>query len=443
METDATLNSGIKAPRSPGTGQKRIAKSKDSKKPTPSKRLLGTNFFFLNDIECLRDMFHTVVPILVQTDKQRRSAMSAVAKRLAALTEKKKPDKNELLNEVMALTEAARKLDRANLFFRSNSIISLVARYEEFFRDLTQTIFEAHPDRLKSQDRTINYEEAIALGSIDELKAKFIEKEVDRISKQPFDDQFRILKALTGVSCEELKVWPRFIEVLERRHVHAHCGGCATPKYIRVCKEYKVQIDPSITVGKYLRVDENYFEQAYSALFEVGFFIGQGVYRKIFPKDLVPADETLVDIGVRLLQAEQWDLAATVFAYGVGLPPHLTSDDNHRRVFLINNSIALKFSGRAEEARSLVKSVDWTAADEKFNLAVAVLGDDFARAERIMSQMKKDRPVREWDYRTWPLFREFRVSKEFQRGFRKVFKKDFAEISKEDVNKQLPAEGPA
>ncbi len=108
--------------------------------------------------------------------------------------------------------------------------------------------------------------------------------------------------------------------------------------------------------------------------------------------------------------------------------------------FLINLCIALKFAGK--EFTSRLNSVDWTSFHPKYHFAVAVLEDRFTEAEKLMRTPAVYETVGEFNFKTWPLLREFRKTDQFQRTFKAVFKKDFAEQIMEDAAQQIKAEQP-
>ena len=68
-------------------------------------------------------------------------------------------------------------------------------------------------------------------------------------------------------------------------------------------------------------------------------------------------------------------------------------------------------------------SEDWTASNDVFRLADAVLLDDFERAASHMRRIGRESSPTEADYKEWPLFPWFRQSKEFETVFEEVFGK--------------------
>jgi hypothetical protein len=100
-------------------------------------------------------------------------------------------------------------------------------------------------------------------------------------------------------------------------------------------------------------------------------------------------------------------------------------------MYLINKCIALRQLGKQKETVDLLESMDWSAAHPKFVLAVHTLKEEYDQAEEIMSSMNGDEPS-EYDFLTWPLFKDFRKTEFFKRAFKKVYGKEYEiEVVKE------------
>ena len=177
-------------------------------------------------------------------------------------------------------------------------------------------------------------------------------------------------------------------------------------------------------MGKEIPVSEDYFDRSVEIVYELGLYIAQSITRRLFPKNLKIIDRDLLDWGFDHLQGERWEFAAIVFQYGIDLPDKYISDDESRRLFVMNRAIAYKESGKIKEMQELLESVDWSAASARFLLVREVLSENFDAAEQIMGRMGKNE-VPDGGFQTWPAFRDFRGTEEFTRGYKKIFGKDF------------------
>jgi hypothetical protein len=286
---------------------------------------------------------------------------------------------------------------------------------------------------LKGSDRKITYGEAVQLTNLDELKARFIDEEVDTAMRSSHEEQFRYLEKLANSDKlrEEVGTWSGLVELIERRNVFAHSGGVTSRQYLAVCKRNGVNTGGS-KEGDPLRTDTAYYDKACDIIIETAVKIAQTVCRRLFPGELEAADSFLTDDGVKFLREERWTLALTLFDYAAGLPLKYVSDDASRRISLINKCIALKALGKKDLALDALQLLDWSAADEKFKLAVAVIRDEYDKAEESMYKAGKAEAVSETSFIEWPLFRDFRNTEQFRRAFQKLFGKDYR-ISAADV----------
>jgi hypothetical protein len=65
---------------------------------------------------------------------------------------------------------------------------------------------------------------------------------------------------------------------------------------------------------------------------------------------------------------------------------------------------------------------DWSASTERFQLADAMIRDDYNRAMKIAQKLgKSDEYLTKNAYREWPLFRDFRKQPAFATTFESVF----------------------
>lgn len=408
--------------------------------PEPHRQLQHIIEAFLIDLECIREMFEVVVPILRQKDGARKARIIEIVDSLTALVSEEEDDPVEepqapvdiktLYEETMSLHDAIRKLNRADAMFHQNVILILVSRYDRFLSEIYSHILRRNPSKLESSEKNLSYNEILQLGSIEEAIDRFVSKEVDGWLRQSHIEKLESLdtKLKLGLA-ENMTCWEAFVELAERRHIFAHTGGQVTSQYIRVCGENKIVVE--VEEGEHLEVDETYFENAYRCLFEIGVRIGQAVWRRLYLDKLESADSSLNFMGYRLLLSEQWDLAGIVFDFALGLPGRFISSDETYKRYLVNRCIALKQSGREKEKLNLLDSVDWSATHPRFVLAVNVLKEEYEQAETVMSSMNGRDPS-EHDFLTWPLFRDFRETECFRRAFKRLYDKEYeVEVARE------------
>jgi hypothetical protein len=210
----------------------------------------------------------------------------------------------------------------------------------------------------------------------------------------------------------------------ERRNLFVHTGGVVTNQYLSKCAKFYSAQQKHPKLGEHLEIPTEYHTKATEMFMEIGLRIGQGIARRIFPDDLEAADIALNRYGFDLLCAENWQAAKLVFKFARTIPDKLTSKEEYRRIFLINLAIAYKWGAEASRSTELLKSVDWSACGPKFLIAEAALHGNFKEAAKIMSEISIE-TLSAHDYRTWPVFRDFRKSPEFAEKYKILFKEDF------------------
>ena len=152
----------------------------------------------------------------------------------------------------------------------------------------------------------------------------------------------------------------------------------------------------------------------------VGVMLGQTLWRKVLDDELEKADSHLSSIVFDYLQMEHWGNAISVSKFALGLPK--ISTDEMERIFSVNHAIALSAIDKKKAAKTVLDRKDWSATTYDFKLAYAILTEDYQEAETLMCKLGKEGElIVELAYHEWPLFREFRDSKEFFRGYEKVY----------------------
>ncbi len=317
---------------------------------------------------------------------------------------------------------------------------SLIHQYDAYLGKLLRVAFYVTPDALNASEKQLTFSELLTFSGIDAAREYLIEKEIETVIRGSHDDQFSWIEKRFGlVLRKDLPSWPKFIEMTERRHLFVHCDGAVSSQYLAVCKKHKAAIDNAVCVGKQIGITKPYFDQAYECILEIGVKLGHVLWRKLQPDSLEKADMALHNTTFDLLLDERYSLAKTLLQF-VTMTLKKHSSEEVKRMNLINLAIAHYCLGEKEDTISLLDGNDWSACTDKFKLAVAVLHDDYTKATNIMQRIGKKGEVTREAYSSWPLFRDFRKSKEFLSTYRKLFGKEFVVPQTEtdqrlDINK--------
>ena len=302
-------------------------------------------------------------------------------------------------------------------------LVSLVSQYDAFIGNLLRNAYYLKPDMLNASQRQLTFSELVQLQSVEAAREHLIEKEVESVLRTSHSDQFEWMESRFGIPLrKELHCWPAFIEVTERRNLFVHCDGIVSSQYISVCKSHSCAgVLPDS--GDMLGVSPKYFAQAYQCLFELGVKLGQVLWRKLKPDEMEQADDNLNDICFDLLKEENFVLAEALLHFAANVLKHHSSDIC-RRVFIINYAIALK-AQKNDQYIKLLEHEDWSSCREYLQLAISVLYEKYDEAARIMKSIGRKGKPSESDYKSWPLFREFRQTDIFKKTYRSVYRREF------------------
>ncbi len=316
---------------------------------------------------------------------------------------------------------------------------SLVHQYDAFLGRMLRVAFYLKPETLNSSQKQMTFSDLMSFNSLDEAREHMIEKEIESIIRDNHDDQFTLMENRFGLALrKDLPAWPAFIEMTERRNLFVHCDGVVSSQYLSVCQKHGVSTDKELRPGEPLHVTREYFEGAVDCILEIGVKLGHVLWRKLQPNQLAAADNSLHRITYDLLLDEKYLLAKTLLHFASNILKKHSSESMHR-MNLINLAIAHYHLDEKPKANQLIDSQDWSACEDKFKLAVAVLRDDYPGAEKLMKKIGKKGEVTREDYSSWPLFRTFRESREFLRTYKKLFGTDFL-VPKEDIEQGLNTE---
>lgn len=412
--------------------RKRVSMGK-KKKNIPTKKLNPIGIEISQFVFQLESLFKAVEPTMSALGDNYKKVGDSFEKFLNSRGHKSRNRKKEVSFRIRPadlshLLKLRKEINSATLAIHYLPIlfhVSLTSQFDAYLRRLLSAIFSLRPELLNSSQKTVTYSDLSTHKSIEDIRNFIIDKEIDTVLRDGHSEQFDWMENRFGLSLrKELSHWPAFIELTERRNLFVHCDGVITKQYIDVCKKNNVPMGEEIKLGKNLGVSKDYFEQSYRSVLEIGVKLGHVLWRKLFPDQLQEADDSLNDVCFDLLKLESYQLAETLLIFATStLKKH--SSDISRRVFVINLGIAFKWQGKENLCQQILNDEDWTACEDRFQLALAILQNHFKEAAKIMTTMGARGKLSDENYSEWPLFKEFRKSSEFLKAFKKVFRKEF------------------
>jgi hypothetical protein len=192
-----------------------------------------------------------------------------------------------------------------------------------------------------------------------------------------------------------------------------------------------------ISIGDELGVSREYFEKAYNVIFEIGFKLAHVLWRKFSPENITEADENLISLGYDVLHEENYPLTKMIFDFAAQTLKNKYSNDENRRIMIVNRALAYKWSGDDKKAKDFITQEDWSATRARFRLAEAILLDDFESAYEIMKEIGVNaKEVSKKDYRDWPLFRSIKKEQKFLETFQEIFGEPYNKV--EQTESDLP-----
>ena len=307
-------------------------------------------------------------------------------------------------------------------------IFSLVTQFEAYLTRLIRVLYYLKPEMLDPSDTILSFTKLLELNSIDSAKEYLLEKEIEAVLRKSPTEQFTWLEHKFEVSLrKEFMSWPAFNEVIERNNHFVYHNGIISSRYIDVCKRFGIFLDKTVVVGGTLTVSPEYFDSAYRSFYEIAVKIAHLLWRQLKPNDLEAADRNLVAITHELIVMEKYNLSINLLDFAtLTLKKHFTEES--RRALIINRAQAYKWNKQGNICSLILSKDDWADQDERFQLAVAVLSDNFPLAARMMEKIGSN-SSQDTGYREWPLFREFRKSPEFLQTYEKIFNKPFVTIA--------------
>ncbi len=397
---------------------------------------------FVNQIESLSKAIDTTMKAMLDLLKKSIYSMGTFMKEKGVISTKndgtkvyafKPPHMSQAEKKIKDLTSSSLAVDNIPQIF----LCSLIHKYDAYLSRLLHVAFYVKPELLSASEKSITFTDLMNFKSLESARESIIEKEVESVIRDSHIGHFDWMEKRFGIPLrKDLNIWPQFVEITERRNLFVHCDGIVSSQYLKVCKQQVVKLEDDLKVGTQLRVDQAYFRKAFDCIFEIGIKLGHVLWRKLQKDAIKESDIALHYTGYGLLTEERYELTKMLLHFATETLKTKSSDEI-RRMNLINLCIAHKFSGDQIQYEAILDSEDWTACELKFKMAVNVLKDKFQEAAEIMEKIGTNSDVNREAYSTWPLFKEFRTSKEFLNTYIKLFGEEFVLPEETEITTKL------
>ena len=412
--------------------------NEDSKQKThPIAEAITTFVHGIRDIEVAASVH---VKLAVERKKEKIDNFAkTISEQKQILNDKSSSPHIAEIIEVLNATDKIINLveSRVPQMLELSLFLGLFSVYDNFTGDLLTAIYLKKPELFNKFNRTILLSEILQHDSFDELKSSVLQQEIEDFRRKSYVDQFDELERNFDIKLKAFDKWSEFVECGQRRNLLTHCGGIISKQYLKVCNKEKVSFSSEPKLGDKLVIGPKYFILSCELLMEVGFKLGQTLWRKIFPTELEEIDSHLISIIFEdCLRTENWRRGQKFGEFAIGLN-NLASDSN-RKICIINYAIALKFDGKAKEAKEVLSKVDWSSTSNDFKIAEAVLSNNIKGACELMKRIgKKGDLISEEAYHLFPLFKEFRQTRPFLKTYEEIYGRPFAKEVQKAADSQI------
>lgn len=303
-------------------------------------------------------------------------------------------------------------------------VVGLVSNYDAFLTKLLRLIFITKPEMLSSSERNISFKELMDLGSVEAARETILEKEIESVLRQSHHAQFDWLESKLNVQLKkDLSIWPKFVELCERRNLFTHTDGIVSTQYLAVCASHKVDVG-SVKVGDQLNVDPKYLRQAIATITELGLKLVQVVWRKLCPNEIDAAAISLNEVAFDLIAAKRYRLASEMLRFGLEVMKKHGSEATRKRM-VVNHANSEKLRGEKDRAEKILDAEDWSATSDLFRMCVAAVKDEVDEVIALMELAVKSDQITKQGFREWPVFLKLRDNPQYIGAFERIFGEPF------------------
>ena len=334
------------------------------------------------------------------------------------------------------LTQAKEQIESALQEYPRSLFIHLISIYDNFYSNLLKNYLmnSRGSIMLCGCDKSISYQDVIDSNSIEELKKRIIDKEIDILMRGDHKTQLNwLFSKVKGPFPIDDDLISRFIEIVERRNLFVHADGVVSKQYINICKENKCKLDESIKIGTQLDSSVSYFYNSVDILLELSskltIYLAKSMY-----KNCDDVDGLFADHIYNCLENYNYKVVPKIAAY----LKNWNLCNGIQMVVDVNTVLSYYLRDDEKTVKTLLSEIDWSNCSMNFLLARAVLEKNWKQSAIIMKKIgKKSKEVTQQDYITWPLFDKFRGTSEFASAYKSLFGETFSSESVFDNSQEI------
>lgn len=306
------------------------------------------------------------------------------------------------LNPYLAQEKTSSLLEQP-IILNNSVIIMLLIKYENAISALYEELLHAFPEAYL-KDKSITYSELVSLNSdIEDIKAAFIESEIDEFMRKPIKDWYNAFEQKHKIHFNFGDEFEQFKEIYYRRNVIVHNRGKSNSSYINgVAERFKCD------VGIRLNPTASYLKMAFDCTRIVIIETFFGMEKLV--QDKKDYSRKLFVIGYDYLRKGKWKVSKYIFNSLNRIDGQSDADIWCNKV---NYYVSCKNLDGIESIRSDVEKMDVSLMKPKLALAKPALLDDFSDVTRILEEII-DNDMSVAEVKSWPLLLQYRDSDDYK-----------------------------
>lgn len=331
---------------------------------------------------------------------------------------------------IQKATEEYRKSADIPTIHGANTLVMLITRFEEFISNVLSELYVSYPQKYLNNQK-IEFSEILNVG-IDEVKDKIISREIDKKMRESYSEWFKLFAdhGMKLDSCQdELK---KLKEVYCRRNIIVHNSGQVNATYIKEVPNSNVKI------GDFLFPDEAYLSDAFASIKIIMFSILIEAVR------LIETQKSsylygIFEVAFEELVNEHYYVCHKVFSE---IAENKHSDAQTKMLSKVNCWIAQKALNGLDSIKGEIEEFDFSALDEMYTLARAVLLNHYDEVNRMLSGLLDTKKLPPSYIEEWPLFKEYRKTsqyEQFKTHHPEVFEISSVEIGQNNFDSSTPS----
>lgn len=306
--------------------------------------------------------------------------------------------------------------------------IHLISVYDHFFSQLLKCYLSSVQGSIMlcGADKHVSYQDVKDCSSLDELREKIIDNEIDILMRGSHTTQLEwLFSKVKGIYAINEDLIKKFVEMTERRNAFVHADGIVSKQYVNVCKQNKIKNDENVKIGSRLDLPIEYFLNSVNVLLELSSNLTIYLTKSLY-KDCDDIDGVIAEHIFDCLQEKNYTVVQNISEY---LKQWKLNNQN-QMIVDVNYTLSFYLQDDEEKTKELLAQIDWSNCSIVFLLAKAVLEKKWKEAAAIMKEIgEKSKEIEQADYLTWPLFEKFRRTNEFAMAYKSLFGESFSSES--------------